>query len=382
MHLYIAIIFLGWVVGCSHTSSTDSLESANWLQKRTIVPNKDGKPDEMDDRLDFAELQKYKDYEEVKKWIAYFTHNGRRSFAGYMERGQVYRPLIESILEQSELPKSLYYLAMIESGFVIRAASHKQAVGVWQFIPASAERFGLLVNPHVDERLDPIRATWAATRYLKDLHNVFQSWFLAFSAYDTGERRILSAIMRKGTRNYWQLTRTDAFVDETQNYVPKFIAAAIVGENLAEYGFEIVNRPIYPDLQAMLFPPSIALRHIAAEAGLSVEQIKAINPQLLGGTLPHAPEGYRLWLPTSTTVDMAHIVERHKHDKVVATVSHSLPSRPAAAQISLQDPPPHKKHRRGRHHHRKSHPTVHIAEKKKRTNHKKLSHPQRAYAEY
>jgi membrane-bound lytic murein transglycosylase D len=376
MQLYILIVLVGWFTACSHTTPQEPSDGA-WLRKGTFI-QKDGKPDEMDDRLDFVELQKYKDYTEVKKWIEYFTHNGRRSFAGYIERGQVYRPLIESILEQSELPKSLYYLAMIESGFVIRAASNKQAVGIWQFIPGSAERFGLQINAHVDERLDPIRATWAATRYLKDLHNVFQSWFLAFSAYDTGERRILSAIMRKGTRNYWQLTRGSAFVDETQNYVPKFLAAAIIGENLAEYGFEVKSRPAYPQLQAVLFPAAIALRHIAEESGLSVEQLKTINPQLLSPTLPHFQEGYRLWLPISTNVDMDRIEALHQQERKIVSTFRAKTKASALARLSTP------KAARGRNplhrsHHRKNH-LMQVAVKKKR-NHKKTL-PQRAYAEY
>lgn len=366
------------IAGCSHSPSRDSLEGADWLRKGTVA-KKDSKPDEMDDRLDFTELQKYRDYEEVKRWIGYFTHTGRKSFAGYLERGQIYRPLIESILEQSELPKSLYYLAMIESGFTIRAASNRQAVGMWQFIPGSAERFGLQVNAHVDERLDPIRATWAATRYLKDLHNVFQSWFLAFSAYDTGERRILSAIMRKGTRNYWQLARMNAVVDETQNYVPKFLAAAIIGENLGEYGFDVVNRPVYPNLQAVLFPAATGLQYIADESGLSVEQLKAINPHVLGAALPHAVEGYRLWLPISTTVDVERVAERQRQAQVVA--SRKLPAAPVISLAAAKSTPrhSHKQQRHGKS--ARKHHGVHVVSNKK-SGHKKAHHPQRAYAEY
>ncbi len=371
--LVLSVVF-GWLVGCTHSTPYHSVEGTDWLRKGGRTKH-DGKQSEMDNQLDFRELQQYRNYPEVKKWIEYFTHTGRKSFAGYVERGQVYRPLIESILEQSELPKSLYYLAMIESGFVIHAASNKQAVGFWQFIPASTERFGLQLNSHVDERLDPIRSTWAATRYLKDLHNVFQSWFLAFSAYNTGERRILSAIMRKGTRNYWELARGSAFVDETLNYVPKFIAAAIIGESLADYGFDITQRPVYPQLQAFLFPPALSLRSISEGSGLSVQQLKAINPHILGATLPHSQANYPIWLPTSVTVDMDLILERQRQEKAIAAkATHVAPKIALTAQQRSVQKNPHPKH------HRKS-KSVLVTEKKKK-HHKKSSHAQqRAYAE-
>src|SRR5690606_40347094 len=98
-------------------------------------------------------------------------------------------------------------------------------------------RYGLSQNQYVDERRDIIRATEAAAKYLTDLHNVFQSWYLAMAGYNAGENRVLGGIMRAGTRDFWELVEKKALPPETRDYVPKFLAATIIGKNPKKYGF-------------------------------------------------------------------------------------------------------------------------------------------------
>jgi len=134
--------------------------------------------------------------------------------------------------------KDLIYLAMVESGFEPGATSNKSAGGVWQFMPQVARAYGLEVSHWVDARRDPERAAESAARYLKDLYVRFGSWHLAFAAYNAGYGAILRSIARYNTNDYWELCRHESGLPwETTLYVPKILAAAIVGHNRAAFGF-------------------------------------------------------------------------------------------------------------------------------------------------
>src|SRR5690606_16029392 len=139
---------------------------------------------------------------EIQKWVKYFSEKDRKRFSHFLNRGEHYRDLIQATLESYSLPIELYYLAMIESGYVAHATSHASAVGAWQFMRSTGKRYGLYVDNYVDERRDPIRSTEAAAKYLTDLYNVFQSWELALAAYNCGENRVLRAVMQGKTRNF------------------------------------------------------------------------------------------------------------------------------------------------------------------------------------
>ena len=148
--------------------------------------------------------------DKVEKWINYFTKKDRDRFQRFLNRGEKYRKMIQAVLADQGIPTDLYYLAMIESGFSVKARSHASAVGVWQFIRATGRRYGLKIDYYVDERQDPMRSTIAASLYLKDLHLVFNSWYLAMASYNAGESRIMGSIMKQSSRDFWQLVRKNA----------------------------------------------------------------------------------------------------------------------------------------------------------------------------
>lgn len=229
----------------------------------------------------------------VAEWINFFTVKERERTQRYLERGELIRPHIEQLLKDNDVPKELYYLAMIESGFVSQARSRARAVGVWQFMKGTGKNYGLTVDRFVDERKNWIKATEAAASYLKDLNNVFGSWYLALAAYNAGEHRIVRSIMKGKTRDFWALAEAGLLPRETLNYVPKFLAAQIVGKNYKKYGFELNIDPqdTWEDYDVASVPSGVALSEIARVTGVPHETLKRWNMDLVRGITPYSKTG-------------------------------------------------------------------------------------------
>lgn len=260
---------------------------------------------------------------EVKEWIHYFSTKDKERFARFFERGARYKELVASILKTEGVPPEIFYLGLIESGYVTHAKSHASAVGIWQFIQGTGRRYGLRVNRYVDERKDPVRATRAAARYLRDLYEQFQSWELAMAAYNAGEGRIAQAIRRGGTRDYWQLSHRGYLPAETKDYVPKFMAAVAIGQRPAYYGFKKSTEDEYPDLVGVEFPSFITVRSIAHLAKMKSEDITAINPHLTHGVIPPTPRSkYVLWVDEEQATRLKHVSRR------IASVIYKAPASP------------------------------------------------------
>lgn len=242
----------------------------------------------------------------VKIWIKYYTKNARDRFRRYLERGERYRPMIEKILNEHNLPKELYYLAMIESGFEISALSSAKAAGIWQFMKRTGKRYGLAINRYVDERKDPIRSTIAAALYLDDLNNMFHSWYLAMAAYNAGQSRIMRAITRSKSRNFWDLVKNRKLPRETINYIPKFMAAVFIGTNREKYGFHDIEKSPHPNLVPVNVPSPISLRAIAKATKIPLRTLKKYNPHIRKNITPPKYQRYRIWIPDNlaTRFDM------------------------------------------------------------------------------
>ena len=187
------------------------------------------------------------------------------------------------------------------------ATSRAKAVGIWQFIQKTGKRYGLMINRSVDERRDPIRATEAAAKYLKDLYNAFNSWKLAIAAYNCGETRVLRAIMHTDTRNFWKIVETN-LPRETRNYVPKFIAAAIIGRSPEKYGFSISNSIKYPDVDIVEIKSPTSLKDVAKLANITLKKLKNINPHLRKEYTPYNYKTYDIWVPSTNSV----LLEKYK----------------------------------------------------------------------
>lgn len=283
------------------------------------------------------EADRFTDYASVQKWIVYFSTQGKSRFETVLKRGSLYKKQIHSILQKFELPTHLYYLALIESDFKVDARSPAQATGIWQFMPPTARNYGLRINQFIDERRDPWRSTVAAALYLKNLKNVFDSWFLAMSAYNAGESRIMNAIIRSGTRDFWQLSKIGFIPRETREYVPRFLAAVIVGEHPEKYGLNI-DFPDQPTVLAVRVPSPVHLETLAQKAGLSIEELRTYNPHFLKNFTPPQPDSYRIWLPQGKNYNLDALAQLEV-----------VPLSKIQAAIAPHHKLPAKKHKRSKH---------------------------------
>ena len=195
------------------------------------------------------------------------------------------------------MPQELAYLPLIESGFRTQAVSRAGAVGPWQFIRTTGQRYGLRIDQYVDERRDPVKSTHAAARYLKDLYDMFGNWHLSLAAYNTGEGHINRILGRGVADDFWQMSDRGYLYQETENYVPQFLAALHIAEEPQAYGFDPPDEaPVHYDLVTINKPLSLAT--VAQLSGTSTDTIKELNPALHRGIVP--PQGYAVRLPKGT----------------------------------------------------------------------------------
>ena len=212
--------------------------------------------------------------EDVYRWIDFFTGAGRSHFERWLRRSGRYVELFRTVLTREGLPPDLVHLVFVESGFNVHARSVAAAVGPWQFLRSTGRLFGLTVNQWVDERRDPEKSTVAAARYLKHLYAIFGDWPLALASYNAGEGRVLRAIKSQGTTNYWDLR----LPRQTEEYVPKFMAALAIAIAPARYGFGEIELEEPIEFDEIAFKGSVDLRVIAGLAGCSYEELRHLNP--------------------------------------------------------------------------------------------------------
>lgn len=240
------------------------------------------------------------DNDRVRYFVDYFTGKKRGFFEVALARSGKYIPMMASILRQEGLPEDLVYLSLIESGFSLHALSRAKALGPWQFIKGTGLRYGLKINSWLDERKDPVKATRAAAAYLKDLHLQFGEWFLAAAAYNAGERKVEKAVQRYQTDDFWNLSQKTYLKSETRNYVPKFIAAAMIASTPEKYGFgEVAYEPPMEYDEVMIERP-LRLDTVAKLANTTVKAIKELNPALLRNMTPPNEESFALRLPVGS----------------------------------------------------------------------------------
>ena len=175
----------------------------------------------------------------IQRWVDYYSNNtfGRRTMAVGIERSNAYLEMARAEFRTAGVPEDLVWLACVESVWNPRALSPAAAGGIWQFIPATATDYGLKVDHGIDERADPQKQTRVAAAYLRDLYTIFGDWALAMAAYNSGEPRVMGAIVKNGNANFWELYEKQLLPKETCDYVPKILATIKLAGQAEDYGF-------------------------------------------------------------------------------------------------------------------------------------------------
>jgi membrane-bound lytic murein transglycosylase D len=233
----------------------------------------------------------------VQFYLRQFSTSQKNTFKVYLSRSSRYLPMMRRIFQEHGLPQDLVYLALVESGFSPWARSPAEAIGIWQFIRGTGERYGLKVNDWVDERRDPVKSTRAAARYLKDLFRQFGSWYLAAAGYNAGERRVESALNRHASQSFWDLAQIKALPQETCNYVPQFVAAALIAKNPKKFGFQKIGYLNPSHHERVKIPGGVDLRWFAQAMGVPYEDLKELNPELRKDCTPFDCQEYSLRIP-------------------------------------------------------------------------------------
>jgi len=237
----------------------------------------------------------------IDRNISLFTERIKERFSLYLERSGKYLALMKEILKAKNMPEDIAFLPLIESGFNPNAYSVARAVGPWQFIASTARNYGLTIDWWRDERKDPVKSTEAAANYLKDLYEMFGSWNLAMAAYNAGEGKILRAINRTKSDNYWALLNTRHIKKETKEYVPRFIAATLIATNPHDYGFADLDYlpPLRYDEVVLDRPVDLDIAARCAET--SLDMIRELNPEIRRWSTPANVSSYALRIPFGKT---------------------------------------------------------------------------------
>ena len=237
----------------------------------------------------------------VRKFIDQYTGRLRHSVSYMLGATNFYIPIFEEALALYNLPLELKYLPVIESALDPTAVSRKGATGLWQFMLSTAKRYDLKINSLVDERRDPIKASFAAAQYLNDLYKVYGDWNLVIAAYNCGPTSLNKAIHRAGgSKDYW--TIYPYLPKETRGYVPAFIAANYVMNYYCEHNICPMRARLIDGNDTVVVNKDLHLEQVASVCGVEMEKIKAFNPQYKTSLVPGNSYDCILRLPSEAAL--------------------------------------------------------------------------------
>lgn len=254
----------------------------------------------------------------VRKFIDMYAGRLRNQVAFMLSACNFYMPIFEEALDTYGLPLELKYLPIIESALNPSAVSRAGACGLWQFMLATGKLYGLESNSLVDERRDPIKATWAAARYLKDMYDIYKDWNLVIAAYNCGPGTINKAIRRAGGKtDYWEIY--NYLPKETRGYVPAFIAANYVMTYYCKHNICPMETNIPNATDTVQVNRNLHFEQIADICGIGMDQIKSLNPQFTRNIIPGESKPQTLRLPIthiSTFIDKQDTIYAHRSNEL------------------------------------------------------------------
>lgn len=256
--------------------------------------------------------------ERVRAFILRYVRNSPKQVARMMRMSDYYFPIFEEALGRYNLPYELKYLPIIESALNPIARSYVGAAGLWQFMPATGKLYGLEINSLVDERMDPLKATEAACRFLSSMYNIYKDWNLVIAAYNCGSGNVNKAIRRaNGKRDFWSIY--PFLPRETRNYVPIFIAANYAMNYGQEHG--ICKAPVEKAMitDTICTSDRIHLQQISDNLGISMDELRRLNPQYSRDILPGG-KPYALCLPSEKMgvfIDRQDSIMAYKADSLI-----------------------------------------------------------------
>ena len=254
--------YLTYDENCETSSENPSYEKEEYITRLSHLPNVIEMP-----------------YNEVvRKFIDQYSNRWRRSIAVMLGASNFYFPLFEEALESYQLPLELKYLPVIESALNPGATSRVGAAGLWQFMLATGKQYGLEVTSLIDERRDPVKSSYAAAHYLKDLYDIFGDWTLVIASYNCGPQNVSKAIKRAGgARDYW--TIYPYLPAETRGYVPAFIAANYIMNYYCDHNIcpMVSELPVKTD--TIVVSKDIHLEQISKVLNINIEHLRNLNPQ-------------------------------------------------------------------------------------------------------
>jgi membrane-bound lytic murein transglycosylase D len=260
----------------------------------------------------------------VRYFVRDFSKNQKEFFARAIARSGKFFPMISKVLREEGLPEELAYLALIESNFHPRAFSASGAVGLWQFVPNTARRYGLKIDSWIDERRDPVKSTRAAAAYLKDLHNYFGRWYLTMAAYNAGEGAIDKALRASGATDFWSLTDKAKLRDETRNFVPKFVAAALIAIEPNRYGFDNVFYETPLEYEEVEVSGNVQLASLAEMANADPQIMQELNLELIRNRTPPGAADFRVKIPAGHAPIFLAAYQQKQETEHVEMVTHEV----------------------------------------------------------
>lgn len=254
----------------------------------------------------------------VGRYIDIYVNDRPKQVARLKRLAEYYFPIFEDALHRYGLPEELKYLPVIESGLHVQAHSPMGAAGLWQFMPSTAKGYGLEVNSLVDERLDPIKSTEAACRFLRHLYNIYDDWNLAIAAYNCGPGNVNKAIHRAGgERDFWAIY--PFLPRETRSYLPIFIAANYAMQFADEHNICPAERILPMATDTIRTDKRMHLLQVATVAGVDMQELRRLNPQYQRDVLPGG-KAYALCLPQENTavyIELEDSVIQYKADSLI-----------------------------------------------------------------